>query len=374
MGSAVVQTSTLGVLALSAALGCSLLAPSDDELLGGPGGAAAAGGVSAGGSGGNGAAGGTGGATGGTGGATGGMGGVDGGADASAGAGGSGGASCTPGATAAVKKPVGLYVILDRTSSMFQAGRYAFSSQGIADFMQLPAAAGTQLATQTTPPLSGQQSCAGAGYSSPAVAMGALPGHASAISAALASAAQAINAQMEGVLNGGTQYAKAHAAASSEQASLVLITDWNAQSTEPCDKTPQVLGGIAAAAMSTDPYVLTWVIAMDPNSRNALLSVGTSGQTGTPIIATGSAAVRDRLTLASARCRLERPADTTGGQYQLARTAPNGKAFTQLAGLSACTNNSEEHWYLAPDALVLCPAACVESGPTDAYQITTTCN
>lgn len=370
------------VVGLTASAGCSLLAPSDDELLGG----SSVGGASAGGSGGGatggatadgglGGAGSGGVAAGGVGGATGGSGGLplDGGGG-SAGAAGADGGSCSAGTTLATALPLGLYVVLDRTSSMFQNQRFAYSADALQEFSALPTSAGTRMAFQLgPPPLGFGQSCSGNGYSSPDVPMTQLPGGFGAIQSQLNSATPStlLPLFMQGALLGATQYAKTQATAGVMQTSVVVITNWTNQSSESCQKANQ---DVTAAALVGEPYVLTWFITMTGQSQDSLNQEALSGGTSAPIPGTNKATVLAALTRASARCRFEVPASAAGGQVQLRPAASAGQPYGQVQDLAACTPSSVQHWFRDAEVMVLCPAACAALTSPLPFEVVTTCS
>lgn len=184
--------------------------------------------------------------------------------------------------------PVALYFMLDESGSMMESPLYIppfkwnVAVDAINWFVNDPGSANIDLALQYFP-IAGGDCLTGAGYDTPAVPMGTLPGHASAITSALAAhfpgaSGGGGNTPIEGALRGVTQYCAAFkndpvANPGGEECVAVLITD--GQPTE-CNVDHNVLVGIVADAYANHE-VMTFAIGMEGADFNLLDRIGEAG-------------------------------------------------------------------------------------------------
>ena len=374
--------------------GCSLLAPSDDELLGGAKdagvGAAGSGGTGAGntgGTGGGGTAGSAGAPTGGTssggtssggtssGGTSSGgtsSGGTSSGGTSSGGtsSGGTGGTTCVPKSGDATALPRAMYLLADRSSSMSDQNKFSYTGQGINAFALTNKAAGIDFGMQYFG-LEAAGTCAGGGYSTPAVGFGTLPGLASQISTSFSTTAPNGATPLEGAVNGGalagSQYLSSKPAV---QFDVVMITDLSALSTGGgCAANPAVSTAIVA---STWPAMSTHVIAL-PNASMSLVNLlADAGGTVTAQTAGTAASVAAALERAVTPCRFSAPAGVSLAQVSLKITGSVGILKKQVSA-GACGDDAG--WFEHAGGMVLCPATCHDLASGSAGKITyaTTC-
>ncbi len=381
-------------------VGCSILAPGDEEFLGGrnaSAGAAGAGlgggtgggsaGVSgqagsggvgasagAGGSSGAGAAGGGSGGTGGASGAPSGGSGGTGDASGAAGGGGAGGApTCVNGNSSAIPRGIALNLFVDRTISMFSQNKFNNVQQAWSQFASNNNAV-MDVALSVAPAASGSANCSGAAYQPPEINFAPLPGQASVITNALQAVGPGAGAaHMEAILNGGTGALKNYTPSGDKQPVLLIITDWTS-GTDSCNTSSTFLGSVAAAALAAPPHVMTWMIDMGGGSSGGILNSIAKDGGSDEAIANGSSTsdVRSGLEQATRPCRFAAPANSTGGALSLRRSSPASQTFSQVSSIAQCGNNSSR-WYSLGKSLVLCPLTCVQQPPSALYEITVTC-
>jgi hypothetical protein len=356
--------------------GCSVLAPHDDELLGGEAGRPAdasvaggtagtsgAGGTTKGGSagddagtdaqggGGGVAAGGSAGSNAG-GSATGGAGGA-----VDAGTGGTGGTTCVPSTGPATARAVAMYAIVDNSGSMGTQGKWTTLGSGLHSFVTSAPAAGTDFALEYLS-LSESNTCAGLGWDVPKVPFAPLPQQVQAIDQAMATLNPNGTTNFEGPFNGATQVRTAYAAQHPDtQFVVVFPTDF--ASVSQCNTSIPALQLI----LSNSWPALSWYFISLPGiDATAVASLAASGGTVAPINATANTAsvIASALEKARTPCRFAIP---SAGSPSLVRYViiPGGNGLT-ASYLDAPTSCGTSHgWFAWPaggNTAVLCPHTC----------------
>lgn len=382
---AVVRTRTLAaIIACStSAFACSVLAPSDDELMGGAGASGTGASSGSGGSGGAVLGGGSGGAptggspatggveTGGTGGVIssgGGKGGAPTGGAGGAPTGGTGGGSCISGTFGATPQPVALYLLLDRTVSVQTNGLWTHVEGGIGNYLDGAVPAGTEMGLQYFPIQSG--TCAGAGYDTPLVSIAPLPGNATAIKQSVASppASTTSNTPIDGVLQGGIKGCQTFLGSHpNAQCNFVLISDYSTSNVCSSNINQQIMY-LQNGRLGT-PRVLTYVIRLAPSA--SLDTYAQAGGTQSAYPGTSNLTLAASLKAAHTSCQFELPQNALGGTVSWAL---QGTQLSQVTEAAGCSN--EQQYFLTPQAMVLCPQTCqsittLASAPVTA---TVTCN
>ncbi|HKU39917.1 MAG TPA: vWA domain-containing protein [Polyangiales bacterium] len=158
-----------------------------------------------------------------------------------------------------VMKPVSLYLMFDQSLSMQLGGLWDPAVSALKSFVNDAKSKDVGVGIQYFPNNGG--SCNGKGYSTPAVALGVLPGQAQAIADSLDDHdPSGIGTPIEGALRGSTefckQYQKDHP---EEQCVAVLVTDGKPEF-DGCEKNHDTLAGIAKAAH--DAGVTTFAVGL----------------------------------------------------------------------------------------------------------------
>lgn len=158
--------------------------------------------------------------------------------------------------------PVAMYVMLDQSMSMQNKGLWDPAKLALKAFIDDASSAGVDLALDYFPPLFGEVGeCDGAGYSDPAVPVGRLPDHASAIHSSLDAllTATGFGTPIEGALRGVTEFCKTFQAANPmEKCIAVLVTDGVPEL--GCSEDYAVITQIAADAQAAG--VMTFAVGL----------------------------------------------------------------------------------------------------------------
>lgn len=253
--------------------------------------------------------------------------------------------------TKEVLTPVSLYIVLDNSLSMAQAGvntagvsKWTQAVSSVTSFVNDPQSDGLSVALQYfNPPLitnailgaplsdllaaAGSDLCTGAAHAQPSVPLGKLPGHAQAIQDSLTLTGPTSNTPSTGALNGGVQFCQgAMKADPSQKCVVVFVTDGQpngcdlsslgcGQGTDCVDpKAEGVLTGIAKSARSAG--VDTFTVGMNGVSTagfellNAIAVAGGTdcttsipgkeacdASTGTFTLADALSAIRERISV-----------------------------------------------------------------------------
>ncbi|MET0283941.1 MAG: vWA domain-containing protein [Polyangiales bacterium] len=287
--------------------------------------------------------------------------------------------------------PVALYVMFDRSQSMGWSNLWNPARTAIKSFVNDERSAGIDVALQYFPIDNGQ--CGGGGYSTPAVAMGRLPGRAAGIASSLdAQSANGFGTPVEGALRGVTAYCKTFQAANpSEKCVAVLVTDGKPQIS--CDDNEDRIVAIAKSAWDQSG-VRTFAVglqgadfglldkiakagnAADCDTNSARYSCDVSG--GADKLSDALAKIRDsvktvtthtelvtKTTERPLECQWQMPAPAAGQTLDKDRVNVTLSGATQslplgrVPGADKCADGA---WYYdnneAPTQIIACPSAC----------------
>jgi hypothetical protein len=318
------------------------------------------------------------------GGGTGGFGGASGsgGSDASAGTGGikidaslpdgssNPDASCGDITEEATKVPLAMYIMLDQSGSMSSGGKWTAAVDGIKQFVQDPGSAGIKVGLQMFPTLADDGQCNGAGYSTPAVPMGVLPGNATAIINALPSDSNGFDTPTEGALNGLINYCKVYSGLYPKEKVIALfITDGEPNG---CNEAPTSLASILQNGFTQAPSVLTFSMGMDGADFTLLSQLAVAGGTGVAfdLSSGGAQALLGALQSIAGSvigCDYTIP-DSDAGKIDYSKVvvrytsgdAGTGVELQKVSDQSACGTSGGFYYDnpATPTKITLCPASC----------------
>jgi hypothetical protein len=290
--------------------------------------------------------------------------------------------------------PVALYVMFDRSQSMgsipfFGNNLWPSAVSALKSFVQDDSSKGIDVALQYFP-VSGAE-CGGSGYSSPAVAMGRLPMHASAIANSLdRNGPEGLSTPTEGALRGVTSYCTSFQSTHpDEKCVAVLVTDGEPNG---CDSNSTNLADVAKVAWKTHgvrtfavglkgaDFALLDKIAMaggaaDCDASSSRFACDVSG--GADKLSEALNKIRDSVKSVTTHkelvtkteqrpleCHWQMPVPKAGETLDKGRVnvTLGGSSTLPLGRVSSLAQCQADAWYYddndAPTQIIACPAAC----------------
>jgi hypothetical protein len=173
-----------------------------------------------------------------------------------------------------VVKPVALYIMFDKSYSMSLSGLWDPAVEAMKSFIDDEASVGLLVGLQYFP--SGGSCDTGAGYDTPAVAVGELPDHADALSASLdGEDADGYGTPIEGALRGVTEFCKQYQVDHEESCVAVLVTDGKPEYASGCEEDTAALAAIAADAHTAG--VTTFAVGLQGADFDVLDAIAEQG-------------------------------------------------------------------------------------------------
>lgn len=303
-----------------------------------------------------------------------------------------------------VQKPVAVYLMLDRSTSMVgvcgqgdacNPEGWNEATSAITEFLAAPASEDLDVGLGYFPPIDGNFTCDGAGCTQPAVAIGSVSDNAERILTSFAEAEpradQRIFTPTECALRGATEFCAQHQADTGEPCVAVLVSD--GAPTRCSEDTPD-LADIAAKAHS-ESGVLTFTLGMTGADFGVLDAIAEAGGTHCDAARSGAAcdvtagqeafigaldSIRETVVVTETRtevvqevtsevldCEWAIP-EMNDGTFDPVRvnvrlTPKDGDSYVlgHVDSKSACAN-SDDAWYyddpFAPARVLACPSTC----------------
>jgi Mg-chelatase subunit ChlD len=315
-------------------------------------------------------------------------------------------------------KPLDMFIMLDRSGSMNELGKWAAVTSAISTFAANPASAGIGVGMGYFPETysnlcvpcdlgcavcindccalptgefcfddgdcdkggacygfmchagGGNASCDAGDYALADVAMSELPGAAAKLSASMALITPSGGTPTGPALQGALNHAAKLASSSDRDVVVVLASDG-----EPTECEPQGIGEVAAIAgqaLAATPAVRTFVIGVGTSLAN-LNAVAAMGGTQQAYLVDANATVTQALVAAlnairkvAVACNYEIPSIDGKIAYDLVNVtfASGGKSPKPLGYVASAAQCQNGGWYYddpqAPKAIVMCPATCGE--------------
>jgi Mg-chelatase subunit ChlD len=278
-------------------------------------------------------------------------------------------------------RQLSIYLLLDKSGSMNDDGKWAQATAALGAFVADPGVAGLGLGLQMFPR---SILCDTGLYALPDVPIAPLPDNAPAVEAALAAADVDGQTPTRLVLRAGVEYARSVMLGDPSHAvALALVTD-GAPNT--CDSSASALAAVAADGAEGDPEVLTFTVGLSTGYLEPLAIIAAAGGTGQPTLIGadgGAQALVD--TLRELRDRIERCRFAVPPVGEPALPSDIGASYTRgdgdpvpldrVAGADAC-GGGDGFWADDPPTFVeLCPATCAAVGddPTARVQVVAGC-
>jgi hypothetical protein len=284
------------------------------------------------------------------------------------------GASCALYQHTEVHKPVNLYIMFDKSSSM--AGtKWDSSKTGLSAYVENPGSDNIQAALRFFPRAPDQTpACDQKAYQTPTVPYGPLPANAPAIEAAMnAEAPNGFDTPMYPALGGAILEGIQMAANNPGQASAVLlVTDGlpvgpstNCNGVDPED--PQVVAGLASTGLAMG--VSTFVVGLPGVDQAKANLIAAAGGTGSAIlVGTTNVAVEFQNALSKVAgeaipCDYDVPAEVISGEIELGKvnveiTPSSGDPYTLPYDQDCSSGGWKYDDPTAPTSIEICPSAC----------------
>lgn len=277
----------------------------------------------------------------------------------------------------AIARPVNLYIMFDKSSSM-AGNKWDSAKAGLAAFVDDDGSAGLRVALRFFPrPPDATPGCDQQAYQEPTVPFGQLPNHADAIKAAMdAEAADGFSTPIYPALGGAILMGIEVAQNNPDEASAVLlVTDGAPQG--PADlcggvdpEDPQVLADLAATGAGYDPPVVTYVVGLPGVDQSIANLIAEGGGTDSAILVSSTNVEEEfRLALLAVRgdavpCEYELPSQVIDGEVGIGEvniqiTPGDGGDPVVVPQNPSC--NGEGWRYddpAQPTTILLCPDTC----------------
>lgn len=280
--------------------------------------------------------------------------------------------SCASESVEATRIPVALYIMQDRSGSM-QGSRWQAATTALNSFVVDPSVVGMKVALHFFP---GGGSCNGAGYDTPTVPMGELPGNAAAFTQAIANTGPSGNTPISGALQGVVNYCHNYQLANpKEKVAGLIVTD--GQPTD-CDESYGGITNIAASSFGGYgiPIFSMGMDGADFNLMDGIAQSGGTGPTAFNVSQGGSAAFLAALQAIAGTllaCEYEMPVPEGGTldpDKVVVRFTDGSGVQTNLSKFDseAACGSGEGFYYdipSAPTKIILCPASCTKAQADD---------
>lgn len=275
-----------------------------------------------------------------------------------------------------IVKPLNLYIMFDKSSSM-AGSKWDAAEAGLAAFVDDVTTTGVNVGLRFFPrPPDSVPECDQNAYKEPTVPFAALPGNADAIKDAIAAESpNGFGTPMYPALGGAILKGIELAEASADHASAVLlVTDGQPEGPNgTCSgldpEDPQVVADLAATGAGFNPPVATYVVGLPGVDQASANLIAAAGGTDTAILVSGTdveAQFRDALTKVKGDalpCAYDVPQQVLDGEVELGkvnveRTTSGGDTVT-LPQNQSCDGEGWRYDDPAmPTLIELCPESC----------------
>jgi hypothetical protein len=296
--------------------------------------------------------------------------------------------------------PLNIFIALDVSGSMVNAGHWPNVKGGLSSFFADPQSAGLKIALIYFPKKS-PLTCDPNDYTIPEVGIGALTADAAPTDVQEQTLISSLNANtpvsgqytpMYGGLGGALQAAQAHVNATpGEKAAVILVTDGNPEGFYCSAQQLQIssIANLAAVGFAGPPSVLTFALGLQGSNEGDLNTIAQAGG-GSAFFLGGGANTQQLLidTLKSISGSLlaceyamppgqpGKPVDPTKVNVNFTPGSGPAQEFGKVAGPGQCVPGG---WYYDneanPTKIILCPQTCttVQADPNGKIQIELGC-
>ncbi len=285
--------------------------------------------------------------------------------------------------------PVALYLLIDRSASMADDGKWTALVTGLTSFLESDDLAGLQVAVEFFP--YAPSPCTASQYAVPEVDAAPLtaelapadPQEKKLIDALNAAMPTGVSTPMFAALTGAYDWAKAVAASGEAKPVVALVTD---AAPEGCGgETQSEFVALAAQALK-EAGTATYALALPGVSGAELDALASAGGTNKALVLNGGSIVSDMLAAlgglyaSQIDCTFDIPKSSmeldTKQVNLCVNTQSEPTAAVQVTTSLDCGAGLEWHYddIGQPQQLVLCPAACASAQGAASVQIVVGCN
>jgi hypothetical protein len=287
---------------------------------------------------------------------------------------------CTGTTQTAIPNPLDIYVMLDRSGSMVNGGRWNPVKSALKSFFASAEAAGISVALQFFDQPS--STCNVNTYLSPWVPFGELPGsntgHAALLNSTLdQGAVQSKNGVVTptaAALNGAIQFARIRKIQNPKNEVIVVLATDGLPSASCSGQTSGAVLTLATAGYNSDPPIRTYVIGIDPGQTEFNTMQGWANAAGGQFFNVGTGGGSSQFLNAMKaiqksvlNCEYSLPTPPMGEQLNFSKVnvvyTPTGSSTASLPNFPdpmGCANS--QGWYYdnaqTPTKILLCPQSC----------------
>ena len=273
-------------------------------------------------------------------------------------------------------KPLFLYILVDKSSSM-AGSKWDAAKEGLSTWVSDASAAGIQVGLRFFPrDPDSVPACSSQGYLEPSVPFAPLPGNAQALTDAMnAETPDGFSSPLYPALGGAIlKSIEVEQNDATVVAAVLVVTDGKPQGPAPTcggsnPEDPAAIAALAANGVAFDPPVLTFVVGLPGVDQTIANQIAVGGGTDTAILV-GATNVAQEFhdALSKVRgdalpCEYGIPESVNSGEVQLTQVnvaiTPNGGDKTVIPQDPTCAGDGWKYNDTnPPTSIILCPATC----------------
>ncbi|MEZ4370683.1 MAG: vWA domain-containing protein [Polyangiaceae bacterium] len=281
--------------------------------------------------------------------------------------------SCANESAEAELAPIDLYVMLDRSCSMDDYGRWDAVTTALTSFVNDTSSDGVGVGIEYFPYDDTDSACTRSNYAAPSVNIAPLPANASALALSIANTGPyGWNTPTLPAVRGAVDHARAHQQSSGRRTAVVLATDGepNGCSSDVASVTSAISAGLSSAE-AINTFVIGVGSSAGISNMNAWAAAG--GTTQAYVVnnsdVAGFISALNNIRATGFSCSFQIPTPSSGvidpAQVNVVfhSSGQPDRVITRVTDASGC--DASGGWYfddnVAPTQVVLCPATCTQA-------------